>query len=136
MRFFRFGLFIYDFCLKVFLSVPEVSVPFCECKPTILIYIVFFSFQSSSTLLSDCSLGEAQVESLLSVGDEQGRIGLSFLQSQAASPGLYSLLRCRAGDLTKVQRPPLSLVQLIQYCPLIGPAHTILCSHWSRSAEW
>merc|ERR1711997_381256 len=46
-------------------------------------------------------LGEAQLESLLSVGDEQGRIGLSFLQSQAASPGLYSLLRCRAGDLTK-----------------------------------
>ena len=85
-------------------------------------YIALFAFQSSYIvlLLSNCSLGEAQVESLLSVGDEEGRIGLSFLQSQAASPGLYSLLRCRAGDLTKVQRPPLSLVQLIQCCALIG----------------
>ena len=41
------------------------------------------------------------MESLLSVGDEEGRIGLSFLQSQATSPGLYSVLKGKAAELTK-----------------------------------
>ena len=41
------------------------------------------------------------MESLLSVGDEEGRIGLSFLQSQATSPGLYTVLKGKAPELTK-----------------------------------
>ena len=41
------------------------------------------------------------MESLLSVGDEEGRIGLSFLQSQATGPGLYPVLKGKAPALTK-----------------------------------
>ena len=47
--------------------------------------------------------GAAQVESLLSVGDEEGRIGLSFLQSQALSPAIYPVLKCKGdGNIWKI----------------------------------
>ena len=47
------------------------------------------------------------------MGDEEGRIGLSFLQSQALSPGLYSALKSKAGELTKGQSAALLLVQIL-----------------------
>ena len=51
----------------------------------------------------------------------------------AAAGGAAYVLRAGV-EPGAVQSGPLSLVQLLPYCALIGPAPTLLCSHWSRAS--
>ena len=56
---------------------------------------------------------------------------ISRLETNTSSSGDYSFSH---EDCSLRQSGPLSLVQLLHYCDLIGRGPTLLCSHWSRAS--